>query len=59
MSQNSSSMSSNSQKMQSSAQIKVFTTSSDSDPNTRKHIKQFVAISNRKSLSKKTQTKLF
>lgn len=59
MSQNRSSMSSNSQKMQSSAQIKVFTTSPDSDPNTRKDIKQFVAISSRKSLSKKTQTKLF
>lgn len=59
MSQNSSSMSSNSQKMQASAQIKVATTRAGSDPNTTKDNKQFAANSTRKSLSKKTQTKLF
>ena len=59
MSQNSSSMSSNSQKMQASAQIKVARTRPDSDPNTTKDIKQFAANSTRKSVSKTTQTKLF
>ncbi|MDA9072627.1 hypothetical protein N9K75_01990 [bacterium] len=59
MSQNRSSMPSNGQKMQASAQIKVARTRPDSDPNTTKDIKQFAAISTRKSVSKTTQTKLF